>query len=387
MFDEAHRLRNVYKPGSPIAAALRDATAQAPKLLLTATPLQNSLLELYGLTSFVDPHCFGDEASFRARFGSGAALDAPAAARLRERMSGVLTRTLRAQVLEYVRFTNRVPLTQDFTPSPAEQQLYDLVSAYLQRTDLVAIPTSQRALLTLVPRRLLASSSFAIAGTLRALAVRLEAIAGATVTGHTPLVDAATSDDFDGLDELTDEFTPPDGPDTAVAAPDPDSELAELRRYVALAESIEGNAKGTALLSALEAALGRATELGAACKAVVFTESSRTQEYLVRLLEANDYAGQVVFVNGQNSDPISRARYEAWRDAHAGTDVLSGSRAADTRAAIIDAFRHTATILVATEAAAEGVNLQFCSLVVHYDLPWNPQRIEQRIGRCHRYGQ
>lgn len=251
----------------------------------------------------------------------------------------------------------------------------------------MAIPTSQRALLTLVPRRLLASSSFAIAGTLRALAVRLEAIAGATVTGHTPLVDAATSDDFDGLDELTDEFTPPDGPDTAVAAPDPDSELAELRRYVALAESIEGNAKGTALLSALEAALGRATELGAACKAVVFTESSRTQEYLVRLLEANGYAGQVVFVNGQNSDPISRARYEAWRDAHAGTDVLSGSRAADTRAAIIDAFRHTATILVATEAAAEGVNLQCCSLVVHYDLPWNPQRIEQRIGRCHRYGQ
>ncbi len=50
-------------------------------------------------------------------------------------------------------------------------------------------------------------------------------------------------------------------------------------------------------------------------------------------------------------------------------------------------FRDSADILIATEAAAEGVNLQFCSLVVNYDLPWNPQRIEQRIGRCHRYGQ
>ncbi len=387
VFDEAHRLRNVYKPGSRIAAALRDATAQAPKLLLTATPLQNSLLELYGLTSFVDPHCFGDEASFRARFGSGAALDAPAAASLRERMSGVLTRTLRSQVLEYVRFTNRIPLTQNFTPSAAEQQLYDLVSAYLQRTDLLAIPPSQRALLTLVLRRLLASSSFAIAGTLRALAARLEAIAGATATSHAPQIDAAISGDFDGLDELNDEFTQTDGPDATTSAPDPASELAELRRYAALAESIDGNAKGTALLAALESALHRATALGAARKAVVFTESRRTQEYLVRLLEANGYAGQVVFLNGQNSDPISRARYEAWRDAHAGTALLSGSRAADTRAAIIDAFRHTATILVATEAAAEGVNLHFCSLVVNYDLPWNPQRIEQRIGRCHRYGQ
>lgn len=50
-------------------------------------------------------------------------------------------------------------------------------------------------------------------------------------------------------------------------------------------------------------------------------------------------------------------------------------------------FKNDAEILIATEAAAEGVNLQFCSLVINYDLPWNPQRVEQRIGRCHRYGQ
>jgi superfamily II DNA/RNA helicase len=66
---------------------------------------------------------------------------------------------------------------------------------------------------------------------------------------------------------------------------------------------------------------------------------------------------------------------------------VTGSRAVDIKAAIVDEFRQRATIFLATEAAAEGINLQFCSLVVNYDLPWNPQRIEQRIGRCHRYGQ
>lgn len=66
---------------------------------------------------------------------------------------------------------------------------------------------------------------------------------------------------------------------------------------------------------------------------------------------------------------------------------MTGSRTADMRAALVDYFREQASIMIATEAAAEGINLQFCSMVVNYDLPWNPQRIEQRIGRCHRYGQ
>jgi hypothetical protein len=74
-------------------------------------------------------------------------------------------------------------------------------------------------------------------------------------------------------------------------------------------------------------------------------------------------------------------------DRHKGTDRITGSPTADKRAALVDYFREEASIMIATEAAAEGINLQFCNLVVNYDLPWNPQRIEQRIGRCHRYGQ
>lgn len=121
VFDEAHRLRNVYKPESRIAAALRDATGDRRKLLLTATPLQNSLLELYGLATFVDPHLFGDERSFREQFGTGTGLDPARSSQLRWRLRTAMTRTLRSQVLEYVRFTNRTPITQEFRPQWAFQ--------------------------------------------------------------------------------------------------------------------------------------------------------------------------------------------------------------------------------------------------------------------------
>jgi hypothetical protein len=99
----------------------------------------------------------------------------------------------------------------------------------------------------------------------------------------------------------------------------------------------------------------------------------------------------VVLFNGSNTDARAREIYAEWIARHTGTDRVSGSRSADTRAALVDYFRDHAgkggSIMIATEAGAEGINLQFCSMVINYDLPWNPQRIEQRIGRCHRYGQ
>jgi adenine-specific DNA-methyltransferase len=165
------------------------------------------------------------------------------------------------------------------------------------------------------------------------------------------------------------------------------AEIEEVRRYAELGESIRQNSKGEALLTALQTALERACALGAQRKAVIFTESRRTQQYLHDLLQANGYADQLVLINGTNTDRESRRIEENWLARHHGSAVASGSRTADTKAALVEEFRDRATILIATESAAEGVNLQFCSLVVNYDLPWNPQRIEQRIGRCHRYGQ
>jgi adenine-specific DNA-methyltransferase len=381
--DEAHRLRNVWKTSSKIAQAIAEGISHAPKVLMTATPLQNSLVELYGLVSILDPRVFGDIASFRDQFLNGANSEAVRNLSLKERLAGICTRTLRKQVLEYIKFTQRVPLTQDFLPTDDEQELYRLVSQYLQRETLYALPASQRTLLTLVLRKLLASSTFAIAGTLNTLVARLEAASN-------DLADGVTSD-FEDFSEVADEW-PPDSGDQAGLdlKPSPDllkEELTELRRYAALAERIRKNSKGEALLTALSTGMAKAAALGAPRKAVVFTESRRTQQYLFDLLTEHGFAGRLVLINGDNSDPYSKAIYDAWLRRNAGSSAVSGSRTADMKAALVEEFRERATILIATESAAEGVNLQFCSLVINYDLPWNPQRIEQRIGRCHRYGQ
>jgi adenine-specific DNA-methyltransferase len=381
VIDEAHRLRNVYKPSSKIAQSISDACAHAPKLLLTATPLQNSLQELYGLVSIIDPQVFGDLHSFREQFLK-ATDEQYRNLSLKDRLKPICTRTLRKQVLEYIRFTQRVPLTQDFLPTDDEQALYEMVTAYLQRDVLFALPASQRTLLTLVLRKLLASSTFAIAGTLRTLVQRLEAMD----TAKEPV----EADDFETMDEIAEEWNSGEAGEPEDLKPSPDlilKEMDELKRYLALADGIKTNSKGDALLSVIGTAFSKAESLGAARKAVIFTESRRTQGYLFDLLTQAGYADQIVMINGSNSDPHSKAVYERWQKRHAGTDAISGSRSADMKAALVEEFRDTATLLIATESAAEGVNLQFCSLVINYDLPWNPQRIEQRIGRCHRYGQ
>lgn len=376
VLDEAHRLRNVYKSSNKLAKNIQATLARTKKLLLTATPLQNSLMELYGLVSIVDPQVFGDDKSFQVQFTRQAAEDRNQL--LRERLAPICTRTLRKQVYEYIRYTNRIPITQEFTPSDDEHRLYEDVTEYLRREVLLALPASQRSLMTLVLRKLLASSTFAIAGTLRGLIKRLENLQ--------PIDPEEVAGDYEGVDELEDEWD-----DTIEEERvDPEllaEELSLLRRYADLADSIRDNAKGDALLTVLDRAMDKAKSLGAAEKAVIFTESRRTQQYLCQLLSENGYDGKIVLFNGMNNDPMSTHIYQEWLKRHEGESVITGSRSADIRAAIIEEFRDRASILIATESAAEGVNLQFCSLIVNYDLPWNPQRVEQRIGRCHRYGQ
>ncbi len=385
VIDEAHRLRNVYKTGSKTARDVAAGVQSAFKLLLTATPLQNTLNELFGLVSVIDEHVFGDIESFRDQFTNGR-LDPDRGNRLRDRIAPICIRTLRKQVVEYIPFTRRISLTWDFHPTPPEQALYDSISAYLQRDQLFALPASQRALITLVLRKLLSSSTFAIGHTLSRLAERLE-----NLSVHPELLG---DDDLDGIEEFQDEMLESDPAESAQTPPDQPpplerlhAELAELRSYARQASEIPANAKGQQLIPALATAFDRIAALGAQRKAVIFTESRRTQAYLFDLLSANGYADQIALINSSNSDPNSHAIYQQWLQRHKDDQTTTGSRSVDIKAAIVEHFRDHASILIATEAAAEGVNLQFCSLVVNYDLPWNPQRVEQRIGRCHRYGQ
>lgn len=386
VIDEAHRLRNVYKSSSVIANVLKQALQDAPKLLLTATPLQNSLLELYGLLSFIDERVFGDLRTFREQFV--VLNDKRLLNVLKTRLRPVCQRTLRRQVTGFVRYTRRHPILQPFTPEESEDQLYNLVSEYLRRENLQALPSSQRALMTLVLRKLLASSTFAIAGALETISARLRKQL-AELAPDASLADVL-DEEFEALDELVEEWPEDAADDNVMTAQNKAAlrqEIEDIEQFRALAVSITQNAKGRALLVALERAFADAARLGAPRKAIIFTESRRTQNYLLRLLGESAYSEGIVLFNGSNSDERSRAIYEAWRQRYAGTDRVTGSRTADMRSALVDYFREQGQIMIATEAGAEGINLQFCALVVNYDLPWNPQRIEQRIGRCHRYGQ
>lgn len=394
IIDEAHRLRNVYKPSNKIGNTIKDALDHSKKVLLTATPLQNSILELYGLVSLIDPYIFGDLKSFKSQFSRN--VDEENYEDLRNRLQLICKRTLRRQVLEYIKYTERKPLVQEYFPNEDETTLYNWVTDYLQRPKLYALPMSQRQLMTLILRKLLASSTYAIFGTLDVLVQRLDKIINNHELNGT---DEEIGIDFEVYDEIVDEWESEEEDETESDEPIDEitfseeeieeikREKADLEKFRALAHKIRKNSKAEQLFTALERGFEALEKLGANQKALIFTESRRTQDFICNLLEARGYADKVVKFNGSNADAKSKEIYAAYLKKHQGTDVLTGSLTADKRAAIVDYFKEEATIMVATEAAAEGINLQFCSLVINYDLPWNPQRIEQRIGRCHRYGQ
>ncbi len=388
VIDEAHKLRNAYRPSNKVGQGIRWATEDCRKLLLTATPLQNTLTELYGLSTLIDEHLFGDLNSFRSQYaGVGSSVS-----ELRQRLSDFCKRTLRNQVTEYVRYTNRRPITRPFTPSDDEHALYEAVSGFLQRKDSYALPNRQRHLIALILRKLLASSSQAIAATLDALRLRLEMLRDEKVQDDAEFTEALIESEEiedDLLDEIlaeTDEAEAENAPRT-IDRQKLREEIDILQRLTHWARSIGTDAKTKTLLTALDIGFEQMAVTGAARKALIFTESRRTQEYLKTFLDSHGYGGQVVLFNGTNSGPEVSAIYESWVEKNRDTGRCSGSRAVDMRTALIEHFRDKGAIMLATEAAAEGINLQFCSLVINYDLPWNPQRIEQRIGRCHRYGQ
>lgn len=420
--DEAHRLRNVYKPGNKVAREIRAAIAHAPKILLTATPLQNSLLELYGLVSIIDEHHFWDLKSFKAKY-SRVSLEqkttpeepwenelygndrsnAEMFLELRNRLAPICIRTLRRQVLEYIKYTKRIPLTQDYYPGEDETLLYEKVSNYLQTKVLYALPASQRQLVTMILRKLLASSSFAIAQTLNRLIYRVDGLIKEAKTqikanDEAGNLDTIVLDMYDTYEEAKDEWIDDEEWDddenevvkkawTEVDIGFMEDEKKILQESFELAKKIYKNSKWDSLLIALEKWFTMTREIGGNQKALIFTESTVTQNYIRELLEKNGYQWKVLLFNGTNNDPESKRIYAEWLEKYKDTDKVTGSKTADMRAALVDRFKNGGEIMIATEAGAEGINLQFCSLLINYDLPWNPQRIEQRIGRCHRYGQ
>ena len=386
--DEAHRLRSHWTGQTKISRAISSICRTASKsIMLTATPLQNRLEELYGLVSVFEPDFFHSLEAFKSRYVDYA-VDI-GNDDLAKRVAMIAKRTLRKDADKYIRFTTRMPLTIAFTPSSDEIELYNLINAYLQRPELYAFAKSQRHLSALILRKRLGSSSFAVASTLENTASRLEAElrsgkrrndAGGFIDDADVTSEIKESDEFNSLtSEDTDEFSK-----QQAAMWD---EVQELRDYAALARSITVNQKAVKLIEALEQGFTKLREIGAPEKAIIFTDSTITQDYLAKTLRETGWGDGLVLFNGANNSPEATGIYKQWLRNNADSDLITGIVTADRRKALVDEFRERGTIMIATEAAAEGINLQFCSMLVNYDLPWNPQRVEQRIGRVHRFGQ
>jgi adenine-specific DNA-methyltransferase len=386
-----------YEPDSPqarIAGRVREVLQgrHTPVLLLTATPIQNTLTELWGLVQYVDPRgtLLGDLSTFREVFcgTDDRTLAVGQEQELRSRIAVVLQRTLRREAQEFLEkpFVERHAKLFEYTMRPAERELYDEVTRYLLEPGIVAFQGSHRQLLLLGFHRRMASSTRALAASLAKVAARLRKM----LRGDAPSDDADARELADDLEETEQTSA---SLETSAGKFPPGmvrDELQRVERFIQLAEAVSADdSKFHALLRAFTFIVERARAGQGAGKLVVFTESLVTQEYLrVGLIESRLLAAdEVTLFRGTNDDERARSALAKWRAETPQDEGAGPSVEIATRLALVHEFKTHSKVFIATEAGAKGLNLQFCDTVVNYDLPWNPQRIEQRIGRCHRYGQ
>ncbi len=409
VIDEAHEIFaglykrydrfGVYQPASThaqMAGRVKEMLTDTPVLLLTATPIQNSLAELWGLVQYVEPTgtLLGDVRTFRQVFcdGDDRTLVAGQDEELRQRIATVCRRTLRRQAQEFLEkpFVDRRAQLFEYTMTPEEKALYDDLTRFLMDPLLVAFRGSHRRLLILVFHRQMASSIRALAASLQNVAKRLHKMLELTpIEALAAEAEAAVGD----LEERPEATEVDDG-----APPAPgrvEAELARVEELLERAHALPLDSKAEALIKAVRMVFSRAERGQGKGKIVIFTESLTTQEYIRELLMGQPPDGtgladaDITLFRGQNTGPRVRAAVERWKQevGNAIPAYNRPSRAVAVRLALVHEFRTRSRVFVSTEAGAKGLNLQFCDTLVNYDLPWNPQRIEQRIGRCHRYSQ
>ncbi|HWB80293.1 MAG TPA: SNF2-related protein, partial [Nannocystaceae bacterium] len=404
VIDEAHELfAGIYKrfdkfgamkdesSQARMAARVRRALVGAPVLLLTATPIQNSLAELWGLVQYVEPTgaLFGDLGTFRAIFcaGDDRTLRDGADEELRRRIGAVCQRTLRRQAQEFMTepFRRRMAKLFGYTMTLEERALYDDVTAWLMDPKTVAFRGAHRRLLLIGFHRRMASSHRALAASLKNVATRLDKqLRGVMGDGDT--IDMFAHDlelDVEDEPEDVDEGPPPEAQRIS-------AELERVQRFIAQAEAIGIDSKAHQLVRAIGLVFERGAAAQGSGKVVIFTESLATQEYLREVLLDSGLVADsdITLFRGTNDGPRAREALARWQ-VEVGATMGERRPTANVamRLALVHEFATRSAVFIATEAGAKGLNLQFCDTVVNYDLPWNPQRIEQRIGRCHRYGQ
>ena len=403
VIDEAHEIfaglhkrygrDGVYEETSDealMAHRVRGFLRSSPVLLLTATPMQNSLVELWGLVQYVEPTgtLLGDIATFRKVFcGEDDRTLVPGQEHeLQRRLAVVLQRTLRRQAQEFLDrpFTQRRCRLYEYAMSDDERSLYDDVTEYLLQPSLYAFSGRQRRLLLIGFHRRMASSIPALAASLENVAARLSRLQGNLSPDDTAVDMYRDLEDEDEIEGASDEPASIGDPSTLAA------ELARVEGFIVRARSLPHDAKARSFQEAIRVVLDLGGRGHGSGKAVVFTESITTQEYLRTLLLAMGLQHEdITLFRGVNDGERARQAHARWQKEE-GSRFSPGSkpsRDVAVRLALVHEFRTSSKVLICTEAGAKGLNLQFCETVINYDLPWNPQRIEQRIGRCHRYSQ
>ncbi|HEY1406808.1 MAG TPA: SNF2-related protein [Spirochaetota bacterium] len=349
IIDEAHRLRRDAQVSTQayIVGEILSASAKA-FLLLTATPFRGKLEELYYLVRLADRSLLGPFQSFYNDY----CMPESDLSRLKEKLSAVVIRRTKKEVGG---FTNRFARTIRFDFYSDERALYDATTRYVAEEFNRATATGNRAIgfVMTVFQKLLDSSSYALLSALRNrrkhLAVLLE-----KADRHASIVENASM----RIESMDMDFFEDENPDEIVKAAarktvsEMKEEIATIDSLIRLAESVRLNKKGEKLLEMIEVLKGKGYS-----KFLIFTQFRTTQDYLVDLLKGYRVA------------------------------VFNGSMDKDQKEDAIKYFQEDAEVLICTEAGGEGRNMQFCSVLFNYDLPWSPLKIEQRIGRIHRFGQ
>lgn len=403
IIDEAHEVfANIYrrydKDGmyrsdsneARTADRIRTFLRGSPVLLLTATPIQNNLTELWGLVQYVEPTgtLLGNLRTFRDLFcqGDDRSLVPGQDHELRRRIETVVQRTLRRQAQEFLErpFVGRRAQIYEFSMSPREKSLYNDVTAYLLEPQLMAFRGNQRQLLLIGFHRLMGSSIVALAASLRRVAQRLERLLSSGVwESDATLLEELELNDVE-VEEDVDSASPSQAPDPERVR----NELQRVRDFIQRAETLPQDSKLDKLLEVIRIIAERPPERR---RVVIFTESLVTQDYLRQtLITRGGYTPELITLfRGTNDSPRATQALERWQQ-EVGANLPAyqhPSRAVAVRLALVHEFKTRSQVFISTEAGAKGLNLQFCDTIINYDLPWNPQRIEQRIGRCHRYGQ
>ncbi len=374
---------------------------RTPVLLLTATPMQNRLAELWGLVHYIEPthHLLGEFSTFQNIFdqqskGEGG-LPEGLANELRQRLKSVVQRTLRRQAQEFleVPFVERQAKTIEYTLSTAERSLYNDITTWLMTPELFSFKANTRRILIIGFHRRMASSFAALRASLSNVADRLRMqLSGETGSAWKQTIETFSADleEVDELDDLSDLGEKSEEEETKRSKDKIKSELELIDSFITRAEELEHDSKADCLLSTLNVIKERSENSDATNKVVIFTESLQTQEFILRLLVENGFSPQeITLFRGTNGQPRAKQALKIWEQEVASSLPPSQlpTQAVAVRLALVHEFKTRSKVFISTEAGAKGLNLQFCESLINYDLPWNPQRIEQRIGRVHRYGQ